>query len=198
MSADYTHLDKLTDQLYADLISKSEKEIAAKEALSLEKIAAEKLKAEKEVEAYRKKAEQEIAQERKRMESELSLKAELVLDDLRLNLTNILATKMVAKPIEKLFSDEDFIKEYLFKLAEQISSSPLALSLSLSADAQEKWQAQLNKHFPDLTIKLGADEQEIKILNEVEGFHFSIGEKELKNLFYSYLDQSLQERLKHE
>tara|TARA_R110000868_G_scaffold102300_2_gene281763 strand:- start:602 stop:1198 length:597 start_codon:yes stop_codon:yes gene_type:complete len=198
MSADYTHLDKLTDQLYADLIRKSEKEIAAKEALSLEKIAAEKLKAEREVEAYRKKEEQEIAQERKRMESELSLKAEVVLDDLRLNLTKLLAAKMVTKPIEKLFTDEDFIKEYLFKLAEQISRSPLSLSLSLSADAQKKWQAQLNKHFPNLSIKLGADEHEIKILNDAEGFHFSIGEKELKNLFYSYLDQSLQARLKHE
>jgi len=198
MNTDYTNIDKLTDQLYAELISKSEKEIALKQAASLLEIEAVKVQAQKETEAYRKKAEQEIAQERKKMEAELRLNATTVLEDLRLRLSELLAAKMVDKPIAKLFSDEDFVKNYLFKLAEQLSLSPLALSLSLSADAQEKWQGQLNKHFPDLKIGLGSDNQEIKIINSEDGFYFSMGEKELKNLFYSYLNQSLKERLKDE
>ena len=198
MSADYTNLDKLTDQLYAELISKSEKEIEAKKAASLQEVEAAKKDAQKETDAYRRKAEQEIAQEKKKMEAELRLKADAVLEDLRVRLSQALATKMVDKPTAKLFEDDEFIKEYLFKLAEQLSKSPLSLSLSLSADAQEQWQGQLNKHFPDLKISLGSENQELKIINSEDGFHLSLGEKEIKNLFCSYLDQSLKERLKDE
>jgi len=198
MSADYTNLDKLTDQLYAELISKSEKEIEAKKAASLQEVEDAKKDAQKETDAYRRKAEQEIAQEKKKMEAELRLKADAVLEDLRLRLSEALATKIVDKPIAELFSDEEFIKEYLFKLAEQLSRSPLALSLSLPSDAQEQWQGQLNKHFPDLEIGLGTENQEIKIINSDEGFYLSLGEKELKNLFHSYLNQSLKERLRDE
>ena len=198
MSDDYSNLDKLTDQLYAELISKSEKEIEAKKAVSLQQVEAAKKDALKETDAYRRKAEQEITQEKKKMEAELRLKADAVLEDLRLRLSQALATKMIDEPTAKLFSDQDFIKEYLFKLAEQLSSSPLSLSLSLPADAQEQWQSQINKHFPDLEIRLGADNQELKVINSDDGFYLSLGEKELKNLFYSYLNQSLKERLKDE
>jgi hypothetical protein len=47
-------------------------------------------------------------------------------------------------------------------------------------------------------VTLGAGKQEIKILNNDEGYYFSMGEQELKNLFLSYLDESLKARLNNE
>ncbi len=195
MDTDYTNLDKLTDQLYAELISKSEKEIAEKKSAAVQEIEAREKQAQKEIDAYKIKADQEIAQERQKMESELRLKATAVLEDLQLALRTALNSRMIDAPLTELFSDKAFIKDYLFKLAEQLSASPLKLSLSLSADAHEQWQQQLNKHFPQLEIHLGAENQEIKILNSDEGFYLSLGEKELKTLFHSYLSQSLKDRL---
>jgi F0F1-type ATP synthase membrane subunit b/b' len=198
MSTDFKNLDQLTEQLYSELIAKSEAEIQQQKAISLKELEDHKQKAKEEIDAYREEAKKTISQERMKMEAELRLKADVLLEELKLKLKDLLATEMVSKPLAELFSDTDFIKEYVFSLAAQIHQSSASLSLSLSADGFKDWQQQLEKQFPGLTVTLGAGKQEIKILNNDEGYYFSMGEQELKNLFLSYLDESLKARLNNE
>jgi hypothetical protein len=198
MSTDFKNLDQLTEQLYTELVAKSDAEIQQQKAMAQKELEDQKQKAKEEIDVYREEAQRTIFEERMKMEAELRLKADVLLEDLNLQLKELLATEIISKPLEELFSDTDFIKKYVFSLAAQIHQSAASLSLGLSADALKDWQQQLEKQFPGLKVVLGSGKQEFKILNNEEGYYFSIGEQELKNLFLSYLDESLKARLNNE
>lgn len=197
MSSDFNNLDKLTSELYAELITKSEQEIAQKEEQMRAKLAEQKKADLAEIEAYRQAMKADLAQQKLQMESQLALKADGLLEEIRLKLKREIAKEFIQKPLKELFSDQEFLKQYIFKLAEQLQDSE-NLKLSLSADALKNWQIQLVQHFPNLKLEVGPVNQEVLVINGTEGFHFSLGEEELARLFYSYLDEALQAILKSE
>ncbi len=113
--------------------------------------------AEKKAEDILNEARTEAAQHRRNVEAELKLSIQQAVDALKQEITGLITTETVERPLKTAFSEEDFLKKLILKLTEQWSPAE-DLALELSTEEQK----ELTEYFQEQTHQVLTKGLEVK------------------------------------
>jgi V/A-type H+/Na+-transporting ATPase subunit E len=132
-------IEEITQKIYNEGITKAKSD--AEQLISEAKEKAEAIirSAKKTEEKIICDAQQKALEEKKRGEAELKLAAQQFISHLKQQITNLISTAQVDKPVKAAFKDDDFIKQIILKII-------------------EKWEPE-NQDRMDLTLLLPADDR---------------------------------------
>ncbi len=188
-------LQQLTDKLYKEGVTKANKEAeeiiqnAKKEAESIQK------KAKEEADKIREDADRHAAETQKKTETELKQAADQTRKTIMKEVTGMITSKVIDKPVEKAFQDSDFIKKVIETAIKNwdAGKSSVDLKVMLPEDLEKKVGDYLKQN----AGKLMKDGLEIEVDPSVKAgfkigpadgsYQISFKESDFENLFKQYL-----------
>lgn len=133
-------LQGLLDKIYQEGVAKGE-DVASAIVKDAERKAGKILEeAEREAAEIRRQAREEVEELRRNVASELRLSAGQTIDALRQKISGLITLKAIAEPLDRSFSDQDFIRTTIEQLVQNWNPGKTAqndLSLLLPAQQEE-------------------------------------------------------------
>lgn len=189
-------MQELTEKIYSEGVEKANQE-AEEIKKNAKKEADEMIKnAKKESARIIEKAEQESAEMKKNVESEIELSSKQVISAIKQKIASLITAKAVEEPVEKAFSDEEFIKKIIETLVNNWEPGKDA-SIDLSVILPEKQEKEMKEYFEKKQKKLLNAGLELKFDDTIDAglkigpkdgsYQISFTDKDFENLFKAYL-----------
>lgn len=132
-------IEEITQKIYNEGVTKAKRDAEKLISEAKEKAEAIIRSAKKTEEKIINDAQKKALEEKKRGEAELKLAAQQFIGHLKQQITNLISTAQVDKPVKEAFKDDDFIKQIILKII-------------------EKWEPE-NQEKMDLTLLLSPNDQ---------------------------------------
>lgn len=189
MSTSFVKLDRLTQDLYQELVVKADQEIEEMKAKAQAEIEAER---QKMLEATRQEVlelKQSWARQKEKQENELKQLALKVKEDLKSSLEEELFEASLSGL--KQGGQDEIWKEMLLSLPKEFNSQDF--KISLPAEWLQRWQDEIKEKLPKLELQLNTEIQAIKIQKKGEAFYYTWSTEEFEKLFKAYLSEGLKQ-----
>ena len=188
-----TNLDKLTEKIYKEGLSKAEQE--SQKILKEAETQAEQIlsKAKAKADEIISSAKKTIERETKSAESEIKLKGKQLVSDLKQEINNLLRKKIVDPNIKESFGDHEFLKSLIIEIAGYWKSEG-ELELRLPAKIKGKLDGALENgiahHINNLTVTFSDRFSDgFRIARKSDSYVITFGEDDFIELFGSYLNE---------
>ncbi len=188
-------LQQLTDKLYQEGVSKANKEAeeiienARKESESIKK------KSKDEADSIKKDADRYAAEIKKKTETELKQAADQTKKTIMKEVTNMITAKVIDKPVDKSFQDNDFLKKVIETAVKNWDAS--AASIDLKVMLPEELEKKVGDYLKQNAGNMMKKGLEIEIDPSVKAgfkigpadgsYQISFKEEDFENLFKKYL-----------
>jgi len=188
-------LQHLTEKLYNEGVSKANEE--AEEIVREAKEKADRIvkKAEENAEQIKQESEKNAEDLKRQVETDLQKSAQQTLRTVRKQIENLVTAQVVEPPVQKSFSDTDFVKKLI---EEAISNwSPDKEQISLSILLPENYRKDLESYFEANTQKILQAGLDVQFTSRIKAgfkigpadgsYKISFKEEDFENLFKSFL-----------
>ena len=191
MPSQITNLDELTSKIYQDGVEKAHQR--SEELLKETKVEADQMikRAKEEADKILATAKREADRYHKSSENELHLKSKQLLSDLKREIRELIAHKILDENLKTAFSDLKFLETIIIEaMGYWKESKHMALTLpeELRSKIDKGFEQRIAKSVDDLTITFnGQLKGGFRVKREKDAYEITFSEEDFHTLFQSYL-----------